>query len=323
MARKYTTVNVEAAFRIRTGRYGGFAIDCRDNGWWFQQNSLTTVDTVVAGFAANFLTVATYPTYMFFGFYDGSTQGVWLRRNTGGAEIEVCRGSGATLLGTTSGANLQDNTWCYIELKVKCNSSTGTVDIQVDGVNVLSLTGQNTQAGSHAYHDGFHFEGISDNLPKIDDFYFLDTSGSANNDFLGKQRVVTVFPNAVGATGAWTGSNGSPHYSLVNENPADDDTTYVESNTTGQEELWNYTNPAGIGSIAGVKVNTDCRVTDGTPFTLDTMVLSGATGVSDGGQSISSTGYTTVGHIFEQDPATSSAWGATGVNNAQFGVKVG
>ena len=319
MARKYSAIASESSFKVRAGRYSGYALNLPYDTFYFGKTGLTTEDTVIAGFAINFVSLR-WPSYQFFGLYAGATRGVWLRRTTNGLEIEVMLGGG--VIATTSGVNFTAGVWQYLEIKVKCDSSAGTVDIQSNGSSVLSASSLNTKAGSNSYHDGFRHYGIDVNLPMIDDFYFLDSSGAANNDFLGKQKIVTLFPDDVGDANEWSGSSGADHYTLVGENPTDNDTTYVESSESTKQELWKYSDSLDVGTIAGLKINTDCRVTDVTSFNLGTLIQSGATGVSDAGQTIGATGFTTPYLISEQDPNTVAAWGASGVNNAQFGVKV-
>ncbi len=98
-----------------------------------------------------------------------------------GSELSVTPATG-TAYATTAGLGLQKDTWYYIELKVKCHATLGTFDLHVDGTSVLSGSGLNTKIGSHLYHDRFLLQGFY-NAPIFDDLYFLDSSGSANNDF--------------------------------------------------------------------------------------------------------------------------------------------
>ena len=186
---------------------------------------------------------------------------------------------------------------------------------------MLSNGSVNTKAGTHDYHTTFGL-GMRGDYMVVDDLYVLDGTGAVNNDLLGVRKVVTIFPNAAGDVNDWTGSSGADHYTLVDENPVDDDTTYIESSTSSQEELWNYTDPASIASVSGIQISTDCRLTDVSPITLETQVKSGSTDSSDAGQVPSGTSYSTVSRIVELNPDTSSAWDATSLNSAQFGVKV-
>ena len=319
VGQKYSVINNESDFRVVTGRYAGFALNLPYNSVrYFGANSLTTNATVVAGFAVKFSNLDS--SYQFFGLYDGAQDGVGLWSESTG-EISVKRDG--TLLATSVGANILVNVWYYIELKVKCASGTsGTYELRVNGINVASSTGANTKAGANSYHDGFRFAGTTGLHDMIvDDFYFLDATGSVNNSFLSLKRVVTIFPDAAGDLDQWTASTG-PSYNMVNENPQDGDTTYVESSTSGQEDLWNYGAVGATGPVAGIQVSTDCRMTGATGYTLITQEKNGgvdSTGVS---QPISSSSYTTKRQVFETNPRTSAPWNVTDLNSTQFGVKI-
>jgi len=151
-----------------------------------------------------------------------------------------------------------------------------------NGSTVLTLSGQNTKAGADNYHNNVGLSIAAGFTPLFDDLYVCDSTGSLNHDFLGNVKVVAIFPDANGDVNAWTGSGGSAHYTYVDENPVDDDTAYVESATSGQEDcgLRNGVSRRGLG----VQVNTDCRVTDVTTFTLDTQIKSSGTDSSDAGR---------------------------------------
>ena len=210
MARKYGVIAYEdIRHLIRAGRVSGYAVGhLADDAGYFGQVGLTYNDTVVLGVAYYFTGIGTnYPIRL----YDGTTQGVSLYKYSDG-ELGVTRGTG-TELKRTSGLRLAPYHWYYIELKVKCATS-GTYELRVGGVTVASGTG-NTKLGAHDYHDGFRFSGGGP-AGTFDDLYFLDASGTTNNDFLGNVCVVTARPDAAGDSTQWTPDSGS-NYARVNE----------------------------------------------------------------------------------------------------------
>jgi len=322
VGRSYPTVGGESTFRVRAGRLAGYALDLFTSSSYIGIVSLTTVDTVVAGFAVKFS--AFYSDATFFALYDGTTLGVNLHLQNSG-EIAVKRGT--TLLATSSGANIALNTWYYIELKVKCHATAGTYELRVGGVDVCSdIDGDaNTKAGSNAYHNGFRFIGIGITAyAMVDDFYFLDSSGAINNDFLGNSRVVAIRPDANYGSPQFTPDSGD-NYSRVNEAICGDDSNYVEADTTDEKDLYDYGALGGVlSTITGIVVTTDCRETDATNFDLKTVCKSGATESDDAGQAIGSTSYVTRRRIIETNPNTvSDPWTPTTLEAAQFGIKIG
>lgn len=318
LSRKYPTVVYPDYMWLVAGRTGGHGLNM--NGVWAElyTSNLTTNATMVVGFAYYY--TATYQARIVT-LYDGAQQGVNLRQATGG-ELAVYRDG--TLLATTSGLGLQTGTWYWIELKVVCGDS-GSYELRVGGINKLSASGVDTKAGSNDYHTRVGWIGPANGAMYIDDIYILDGSGSANNDFLGNVKVVAIVPDGdVSGYQDFTPSAGSDHYALVDENPVNDDTDYVESGTTGHKDLWTYVAASGLGTtIAGIQINTMVRETDAESFSLKTLIKSDTTEDEGAGEVIGSTSYKMLKRISETDPATAAAWTSSGVNAAQFGVKVG
>lgn len=319
VARKYSVISGESGMDIETGRFSGYCLELDAAGCYIQPEALTTDATMIVGLAVNFNLFVNNP---FLDFYDGATLGVNLRLTTDG-ELAVYRGT--TLLGTTSGLGLSLDTWYYIELKVVCNDS-GSYELRVDGSNVLSASGVDTKAGSNNYHTTFRC--ISPNTGsaqrvKIDDLYCLDGSGSLNNNFLGNMKVVILLPNANGDSSQFAPSSGD-NYACVDETICNDDTDYVEDDTSAQKDLYNYEALSGNPPvIAGIQINTDCRETDANSFSLITPCKSGSTENDDTAQTVTSSTYITKRRILETDPNTSAAWTKTAIDAVQFGVKVG
>jgi len=318
VGRKYAATTGENYFRVGSGRLGGYSLNLPNDSIYFGAASLTATDTVVAGFAVRFAAIG---TRLFFALYDGATLGVNLTLTPAGEIVIKC---GSTTLATSSNAAIAINTWYYVELKVKCHSTTGTFELRVGGIAVSSGSGVDTQAGANSYHDGFRFLGqVTSSSMYLDDFYFLDSSGSVNNDFLGNRRIVTLYPDAAGDSTDFTPDSGS-NYARVNEAVSGDDADYVEDSTAGHKDLYGYAALSGVESdIAGVQVTTDCRETDATNFTLITVCKSATTESDDAGQAIGTTSYTSKRRIIETDPDTAAAWTTAGVDAAQFGIKVG
>lgn len=257
-------------------------------------------------------------------FYEPSdTAGLNVRITLGG-EVKVYRSS--TLLGTASGIVLEADRWYFIEIKATISNTTGTVVVNINETQVLSLSSQDTQQGSTAEWRKFRLQGSSvfpDNF-SFDDWYILNTSGSQNNDFLGSIRIDGILPDGDSGTTDWTPDSGTTNYTQVDENPHDTDTSYVESSTSTDQDLYDYAAvPTTLASIHGIQINTVVRETDASDFTLKTLVYSGTTLSADTAQAIAGTSYEVLHRVVELDPDTSSAWTSSGINSAQFGIEVG
>lgn len=247
------------------------------------------------------------------------TTGLW-KYYRGGTLI----GSTGTLLGTSTGSALVDGTWMYVEIKVKFDGSTGTVDINIDGINTLTLTGQNTDRTGSGLVTGFMFEGstTSADHTQFDDVYVCDTSGSLNNAMLGAQVVRMIVPSSDAGTNTWTPDSGGTHYNRLTENPQDT-TTYLADSTTGHRELFGVSG-LNLGSVRGLQINAVAAITDATVFALKNSThTSGGTDTDQAAVTIADVTYQTVANVLETNPETSSQWAVSEVNSTQFGFKTG
>lgn len=217
----------------------------------------------------------------------------------------------------------------YIEVKVAISNTVGTVDVQVNGQSVLSLTNQDTRNGGTVDQcDTIELVGVDGASQEIahtlfDDFYICDTSGSANNDFLGPLKVEELHPNGAGNSAQFTPSTGA-NWECVDETPANDDTDYVSESTANDKDTHTMTNLANIdGTIYGVQVDAITRVEDATTHTHTNIVRRSTSEANGAGPTISSTTFVAVSDIFEQDPAAGpGVWTVTNVNAMEAGYEV-
>jgi hypothetical protein len=227
-----------------------------------------------------------------------------------------------TLLGTTSGASIPPGFWFYVELVVKIADTGGTIDLYINGTNVLSLSSQDTRNGGNASADRVKWVSSSSEPCQYDDIYILDDTGSVNNARLGSQKVIGSLPAGAGSSTQFTPSAGS-NYQCVDDNPHNGDTDYVESGTSGHKDLYDYASIGTLAGIKGVQINTVARETDGAPFSLYQTVKSGGTNSDGSSVAISGQTFKTITpRLLETDPDTSSAWTDSGVDAAEFGIKV-
>lgn len=319
LARKYSAVYNEAYMHIESGRWGGYCLEFNDyQNYIHSPTALTTNGILVIGMSVYFTGLMAHE---FLTLYDGATRNVNIRLTAAG-ELAAYRAD--TLLGTSTGAGIQINTWYYVEVKVYTHGSIGTVTIRVDTIQKLALTSQNTKAGSNNYSDAFRIKDEWGQYLRIDDLYCLDNSGAApQNDFLGVKQVITVFPDAAGDDADWTPSAGS-NYACVDETALDDNGTYVQSATAGQQDLYNYQNLPGaamISGILGIQINTDVKRTQSTSYTL--YQIAKRTSQSDGtGLTIANDSFLTKYRIMPLD-TEGAAWTETNINATQFGLAIG
>lgn len=259
----------------------------------------------------------------------GTTIQVSLRVNSN-RTLSAVRGGWATgtVLGTSS-ATLP-TTATYVELKVKIHASTGTVDVRLNGISILSLTGQNTSPGaSEAWTVvglGIPSEASSPSwsgTPSLnvdfDDFYVCDGTGAAPwNDMLGDVRVDPRQPTAAGATTGWTPSAGN-NWQNVDELPPNDDGDYNSAASASLTDTFTVQDvPVAGATIYGVQVNLTSRKTDAGTCTIAPVIRHSSVDYQ-GTAFAPGTGYANNQAIYQTNPGTSAQWTESEFNAAEFG----
>ena len=275
----------------------------------------TVSSTIVCGFA---FYAASFPgsstTYPAFSLHTqgGSRQLSFLVLSDG--RIRVSRDT--TTIGTTTNALLAGQ-WYYIEISVTAGTTNGSVQIQVNGVEWLNKTGQNTlqQGGGDYGQLGLaNSSGSSGGVTKYDDLYIDSAS------MYGDCRVDVLVPTGAGNYTQWTASAGS-NFACVDELPASD-ADYVYTSTVGNKDSYVFGDlPAGGGTIHGVAVSTFAAKTSSTVRGVRPFVRIGTTDY-EGNEAVLSTASDFYTQIWEDNPATATTWQESEVNSAEFGVKL-
>lgn len=217
---------------------------------------------------------------------------------------------------------LLPNTWYYIEYKVYCHASAGTVDVHLNGVSVISLTSKNTlKAGGDC--TVVRLRGIPGAATvargPVDDWYIANGA----TDFLGPLKVETLRPSADTLVVDWLCSVGSDHYALVNETP-DNTGTYVYCGTSGDEDQYEINDLGDISSsIKGVQIGATANLASNGSQQLYLECDSNGSVANSAGVTLTTTVLLTSNYILETDPATSAAWSADAVNDLKVGIKAG
>lgn len=247
-----------------------------------------------------------------------TTQHLTLMVETGGALV-VRRGNGAgTILGSSALGVMPINTYVYVEMKATLHDTTGSVDLQVNGVNVLSLTNVDTKnGGAGAVFDGFR---ICKARCFVDDIYVANGDGPRNIDFLGDCQVAFKVPTSDGVV-QWTPSVVGSHWPLVDE-VGPNTTDYVASDVAGDVDMFGFPAISTGLAVLGVQVSSYASKDAAGPRNLRHRVNSAgiiATGIDHAPAVIPS--YLTFAHVFNDDPDGGGAWTAAKVNAATFGVE--
>jgi hypothetical protein len=242
--------------------------------------------------------------------------------------IRANRGpSTGTLLGTSAATGLIPTaTWKYLEVKVTLSATVGVVAVNVDGVNVLNLTGQNTKNGGTAtVFDDIEIGWIAiSGGCLLDDVYEATGDATPPNDFIGPCVVRTLWPNGNGANSAGAGSDGNSvnNFQLVQDGvPSTGTATYVDLANTNDEDTYTFDDLIeSSGTVAAVQTTTYAQKMAADTRTLDHVTRIGGTDYPTADMALpTSFGWQVTRQVVS--PATAVAFTRAEVNGAEFGAR--
>lgn len=236
-------------------------------------------------------------------------------------------GTSGTLLGTSAAGVILGIVASYLEFKVTLSDTIGVIGVRVNGISVLSLTGQDTKnAGTKTVFDRINFcpSNLFSSSTYYDDFYLLNSLGaSPNNDYWGDTNIEFLLPNANGAFSQMLGNDGDRinNFSLVNET-VPSITGYVGSAVDGEKDTYAMGDLSSLnGVVRGVQVELGVLKADTGARTARAVLRSGASEATGADKQL----LTTLGavlQVFEVNPATSAAFTAAAVNAMEIGIEV-
>jgi hypothetical protein len=222
-------------------------------------------------------------------------------------------------VGAASVTAMQTGVWYYVEVKMTCNDSTGSIQARLNGIEVLNQTGLDTKYSSTSLTRAGCAAG-SGQYVYIDDLVVMDTTGAVNNAFLGDVTVSALYPNGAGTTTGWTPSAGS-NYDNVNEAAPNDDTDYNSTAVATTKDTYAMQNCAAGADIKAVQILAAVRKAAEGPGKVKLVTRSNSTDYDGTEQGIGGTSYSYVREVLETDPATAAAWSESGWNAVEIGLK--
>ena len=197
-----------------------------------------------------------------------------------------------------------------IALQVVAGIANGVINVWVNGVQVMHLTGVNTIVGGGpgpylTYYETVYLcaPGNSGWTCYHDDVYMLDCTDG--DTYRGAARIYAVVPYANSTPVEWT-PLANQNWQEVSTIPPPGDSSYVSSSTVGNVDQYLYLGsvvPAGA-AILGVQHCLDMRVDGGSRS-----VASDMAGIVAAGQALPS-GYAIFTTPYDKNPATAAAWQA-------------
>lgn len=223
---------------------------------------------------------------------------------------------------TTGGVLTAGWHWVEIEVTLGTDNATGALAIKIDGSSQGSATGIDTYTGNNLASIGFY--GATTGW-KVDDVIINDDQGGVFATPPGDCKIDTLRPDGSGGTDNWTPNTGTTYGAVDDPNGASDgDTTYIASNTVGQESRFTMGDLATASTtIYGVQVRTKSKRTDSGARTARGLINRSGTESVGTTFTPDDTAYTwNRAGSFNTDPVTSTAFTDANINALQAGVEV-
>lgn len=292
----------------------------------FITKAQSNVDEHVVGGAFK-LYKATDGTKLVTFYVDGDTEqlSIVFKQVAGSTwRLEAVRG--ATTLATSTTRPGSKTGWIHIEVKATIKTTGGAVEVRINETTVLNVSGVNTaddaQDGCDAIGWSLQTDSGTD-VCVVDDVFWLDTAGSANNDFIGDHQVISSLPVADGALSEWDTTSNTTHAAAVDDpEQADDDDSYNSTGTNDERDLYEFEDlPANVGAIHAVELVNESRLDTAGTKTVKGVARIGSTNYVATGNAVTDTVYQAFSDVYENNPATAAAWTSSDFNAAQFGVQ--
>jgi hypothetical protein len=197
--------------------------------------------------------------------------------------LEVFRDGSTSILASSASA-IAVTAWTFVEMRALVNNVTGAYEVKLNESSLISGSSINTASGTGTDYavDSIRLIGAATMEPRFDDLVIVDTTvaGSEPITYTGKVTVATLWPSADGALSQFTGvGTGAANYDRVDETPGkDDDTSYVQSSTVGNRDLYDFDNiPGGYAGLSTIlAVQTSAAVRKAQPGTKELRTQRGA-----------------------------------------------
>lgn len=274
VSRGYTANNLGVLFNVvsnapeaRTGT-GFLRFNGSFNDRWVSR-AINSTDVVGSGIGIKWLNA------------NGSPQSPGLRFGSGASnrlifvtlmtDLSIGVYSNGVLIGQSPANTVNLNTYYWLETRVRNNNAvsgnpltiSGQVEVRINGVAVLSISGVNLPNPFIEVSLGQRGEGLSaGGSIDLDDWIIWDNSGTFNNDFLGDRRCWTSYPNADTALEQWTPSTGTDSFAILDNAPPID-TQFLQANMVGNISEFGV-QPIGINSndVAAVVITARAAKVD-------------------------------------------------------------
>lgn len=236
----------------------------------------------------------------------------------------VVGGSVVDSINVASAGFSTTNTWHHVGVTCKADASTGFVSVYLDGVQILTYSG-NTGTGITACY----FGGRTSSSGSVwaasayfDDFMLWSGDGSDADEPVPSYRLLWSSVSGAGTLNAWTVTGAATAYECLDDGVPNDNTDYIVAASSG---LKSYLATTDITVPAGYEVSAVYAAswTQKTDAGTDSRVKLGSRLSSTDSTNTSLAPTTTYGPVMERHATNPSgaAWSESDVNNAELMIE--
>lgn len=240
------------------------------------------------------------------------------------------RFNGSTLLASTAPGVFLSGRWNWLEVRMKVHPTTGVAEVWLNNQQVLSYSGNTkNSAATTANSMNCIFQGgmayaSGANLLYQDDFYFLDTTGSAPwNTRLGDVRIANIVPVAdVPGANTGTQTTGTTHFGVVDELPPNTTDYIMLPGAAGNLERFRASNLTSIPTtVFGVQLCSRLQKSDaGTANIQLQLIANGSNFVANTNTLTTSTSWIVQTGALTLNPETGQSWTTANISGMQIGL---
>jgi len=254
-------------------------------------------------------------------FWEGTTKHITVMLDQAG-HILVKRGNENGTLLATSTETMPVQTWQHVQVEVTIDDAAGVVNIWIDDVQFINLTGADTDnAGAVGECTGFRPEATGFGASRWAHIAYWDTTGDAPTGQIAQHRVDASWPES-DASVQFTPQGAGTNNVEVDETVLDDDTTYNESSTVGHKDRFNmYSPPPTLATIYAVTAVAVARMDDAGPRSIQVGVYSGTTEDKAASAPLAQA-YKHFEHMMTLNPDDSAAWQQADIDALQAQYEV-
>jgi hypothetical protein len=225
----------------------------------------------------------------------------------------------------TTGPVITAGAYHHIEIFITISNTVGVIKMRVNNIEVLSVSGIDTQGSALAETSQFKFNGQPSSMGArpapawdIDDLYLYDTSGARDNAYpVGDLECILLDTDGDTAEADWALSTGATGYTLTSDFS---DATYVQASAVSDRSDFTLQDlPPDINYVACLFFHTRLSKSDASPAQVQASIMSGANRGAGSDRAI--TTVPTFWHdMFDTDPATGVRWTKSGVDSSIFRI---